>query len=170
MSLHPDDVTEILALLDSLDLDEFRLRTQRFALTLRRGEGGWTRIDQVLTAPHVVDVAEDPAADPAEGTAPAAARAPADGAAADHAGLHEVRTPLMGTFYRAPRPGAPPFVQVGDRVGPDTVIGIVETMKLMNSVPAGIAGTVQEICVPDAGFVQRDAVLVRIAPLDPGDR
>jgi acetyl-CoA carboxylase biotin carboxyl carrier protein len=59
--------------------------------------------------------------------------------------LHEVRAPLVGTFYRAPQPGAEPFVQVGSRVEETTVVGIVETMKLMNPVLAGVAGTVVEI-------------------------
>ena len=73
-----------------------------------------------------------------------------------------VRAPLPGTFYRAPRPGAAPFVEVGSHVGADTVIGIVETMKLMNSVPAGVAGVVAEFCVANAELAAQGAVLLRI--------
>jgi acetyl-CoA carboxylase biotin carboxyl carrier protein len=73
-----------------------------------------------------------------------------------------VRAPLPGTFYRAPRPGAAPFAEVGSRVGADTVIGIVETMKLMNSVPAGVAGVVAEFCVANAELVAQGAALLRI--------
>ncbi len=73
-----------------------------------------------------------------------------------------VRAPLPGTFYRAPRPAAPPFVEVGSRVGADTVVGIVETMKLFNSVTAGAAGTVAEICLDNAEFADRGATLLRI--------
>ena len=73
-----------------------------------------------------------------------------------------VRAPLPGTFYRAPRPGAAPFVEVGSRVGADTVIGIVETMKLMNSVPAGVAGVVAEFCVANAELAAQGAALLRI--------
>ena len=73
-----------------------------------------------------------------------------------------VRAPLPGTFYRAPRPGAAPFVEVGSRVGADTVIGIVETMKLMNSVSAGVAGVVAEFCVLNAEFAAQGAALLRI--------
>jgi acetyl-CoA carboxylase biotin carboxyl carrier protein len=73
-----------------------------------------------------------------------------------------VRAPLPGTFYRAPRPGAAPFVEVGSQVGADTVIGIVETMKLMNSVHAGVAGTVAEFCVGNAEFAAHGATLLRI--------
>jgi acetyl-CoA carboxylase biotin carboxyl carrier protein len=75
-----------------------------------------------------------------------------------------VPAPLLGTFYRAPQPGAPPFVEVGSRVEPDTVVGIVETMKLMNSVCAGTLGTVVEICVKNAEFVDAAAVLMFIEP------
>jgi biotin carboxyl carrier protein len=83
-------------------------------------------------------------------------------AGARAAGLVAVRAPLPGTFYRAPRPGAAPFVEVGSRVSADTVIGIVETMKLMNSVPAGVAGTVAEFCLANAEFAAHGATLMRI--------
>jgi acetyl-CoA carboxylase biotin carboxyl carrier protein len=77
-------------------------------------------------------------------------------------GLRAVRAPLPGTFYRAPMPGAPPFVEVGSRVEPDTVVGIVETMKLMNSVCAGARGTVAEILLANAQFAGRDTALMWI--------
>src|SRR6185312_14198456 len=87
----------------------------------------------------------------------------AGGGAEDKDGeLVVVRAPLPGTFYRAPRPGAAPFVEVGSHVGADTVIGIVETMKLMNSVPAGVAGVVAEFCVANAELAAQGAVLLRI--------
>jgi acetyl-CoA carboxylase biotin carboxyl carrier protein len=80
----------------------------------------------------------------------------------EDAGLVAVRAPLPGTFYRAPRPGAAPFVEVGSRVEADTVIGIVETMKLMNSVHAGVAGVVAGFCVANAEFAAQGAELLRI--------
>ena len=73
-----------------------------------------------------------------------------------------VRAPLPGTFYRAPRPGAAPFVEVGSRVGADTVVGIVETMKLFNSVTAGTAGTVAQICLGNGEFAGRGTTLLSI--------
>ena len=93
------------------------------------------------------------------GTAPAA---PPPAGAPGRDGLRAVRAPLPGTFYRAPMPGAPPFVDVGSRVEPDTVVGIVETMKLMNSVSAGTRGTVERIPLANAQFAERDAVLMWI--------
>ena len=79
-----------------------------------------------------------------------------------NAELVAVRAPLPGTFYRAPRPGAAPFVEVGSRVGADTVVAIVETMKLMNSVTAGADGTVAEICLANGEFAEHGATLMRI--------
>ena len=76
-----------------------------------------------------------------------------------------IKSPLPGTFYRAPRPGAAPFVEVGDTVGEDTVVAIVETMKLMNSVPAGIRGRVAEIRLANAESVAQGATLMLIEPV-----
>jgi acetyl-CoA carboxylase biotin carboxyl carrier protein len=79
-------------------------------------------------------------------------------------GLVGVRSPLPGTFYRSPRPGTPPFVGDGDSVESDTVVGLVETMKLFTSVAAGAAGTLVEFCVPDATSVEQDAVVALVKP------
>ena len=89
------------------------------------------------------------------------------GAAADADGLVTVVAPLPGTFYRAPRPGAPPFVEVGDEVGADTVVAIIETMKLMNSVPAGASGRVARILVENGEFAPLGTALVHIEPDSP---
>lgn len=94
------------------------------------------------------------------------------GSAAEPAGgaeLVAVRTPMAGTFYRAPKPGAPPYVEVGSPVEAETVVGIVETMKLMNPVHAGVRGQVAEVCVNNAELAEQDAVLMRIAPAEPKD-
>ncbi|MFO1402402.1 MAG: biotin/lipoyl-containing protein [Steroidobacteraceae bacterium] len=74
----------------------------------------------------------------------------------------EVSSPLLGTFYRAPKPGAPPFVDVGSLVEPDTVIAIVEVMKLMNTVRAGVHGTVSEILARDGELVEYGQALLRV--------
>jgi acetyl-CoA carboxylase biotin carboxyl carrier protein len=163
MSLTNEDVQEILTLLDELDATELHLRTRHFTLSVRRagGAGGWVQASSVRSDPQLLpDPAPPPAADP-----PAGVPDRPDGP--DSGGLVAVRTPLMGTFYRAPKPGAPPFVEVGDRVEAETVVGIVETMKLMNSVHAGAGGRVAEICLADAEPAAPGAVLMRIAP-EPG--
>ena len=75
-----------------------------------------------------------------------------------------VRAPSPGIFWRAPSPGAPPFVEVGDRVNPDSVVGIIEVMKLMNQVTANLSGTVVAIVAANAEQVGKDQVLVVITP------
>ena len=176
MELSNEDVADILALLDSLPYDEFDLQTPRFRLTLRRVPGGgWTEESQVLADPVAIKPAA--AGTGTEGVAVAAgeteagARGAADGEADGEAGggrggdgLVAVAAPLPGTFYRAPRPGAAPFVEVGDEVGEDTVVAIVETMKLMNSVHAGTRGRVAEICLDNAELAAQGATLMLIEP------
>ena len=84
------------------------------------------------------------------------------GAGGEGRELVAVRAPLPGTFYRAPRPGAEPFVEVGSPVTAETVVCIVETMKLMNSVHAGVGGVVAEICLGNAEFAASGVTLMRI--------
>ncbi len=185
MDLTSEDVQDILYLLDGLPFSELSLETARFRLSLRRTvTGEWAQALEVLAAPNVLPTAttRDASAPQAAATAARATTAAGptttpEAAAPDRPsslgpagspdsqadeGLIEVRAPLLGTFYRAPRPGAPPFVTVGSVVGPDTVVCIIETMKLMNSVTAGASGTVAEILLANAQFAEQGAVLMRI--------
>lgn len=148
MNLTHQDVQEILQLLDTSPFDELLLETDRFKLTLRRSSvGGWTQ-ETLTTAVALTNIPTAPGASPAPATS----------------SLLDIRTPIIGTFYRAPKPGAPSFVEVGTEVTPNTVVGIVETMKLMNSVYAGAHGQVVEICQGDGNFVEQDQVLMRLNP------
>ena len=155
MQLRPEDVQDIVNLLDSLSQDEFELRTSELHVTVRRAGGeGWTQESRVLSAPNVVDSV-------------AADTATVDRAAHDDPvppGLLGIRAPLPGTFYRAPKPGADPYVEVGSRVEEDTVVGLLETMKLFNSVHANVRGEVVEFLVDDAGSADQDAVLILVRP------
>ena len=151
MMLTNQDVEEILAILDSTPHDELHLKTERFELHLRRAKGGWTQETRTLSAPNVLETAATPT------TMREAARE--DG---EVAGLAAVRAPMVGTFYRAPKPGAAPFTEVGAQLGEHSVIGIIETMKLMNSVAAGVAGDVAEILVADGQLVEAGQILMRV--------
>ncbi len=73
-------------------------------------------------------------------------------------------SPMLGTFYRAPAPGEAPFVDVGSTVEPDTIVCIIEVMKMMNSVHAGIAGTIAEVCVENGEPVEYGSPLFRVEP------
>jgi acetyl-CoA carboxylase biotin carboxyl carrier protein len=160
------DVADILALLDSLPYDQLDLRTDRFRLTLRRTpSGAWTEEREVLADPTPVAPATDGDAGAARTVGASGSAAAIDGVATDGTdGLVPVLAPLPGTFYRAPRPGAAPFVEVGDTVTADTVVAIVETMKLMNSVPAGTPGRVALIHAANGDFTPLGATLMLIEP------
>ncbi len=71
---------------------------------------------------------------------------------------------MPGTFYRAEGPGMDPFVEVGEHVEPDTIVCIIEIMKMMNSVPAGVSGTIVEICAEDAQVIADGETLFRVGP------
>jgi biotin carboxyl carrier protein len=73
-----------------------------------------------------------------------------------------IGAPMPGTFYRAEGPGMEPFVDVGSRVEPDTIVCIIEIMKMMNSVPAGVSGEIVEVCAEDAQLVTEGAPLFRV--------
>jgi acetyl-CoA carboxylase biotin carboxyl carrier protein len=134
MALTDDDVREILRLIDESELDELRIETGDFKLHVVRGAA---------------------AATPEPEAAQPAARA-TDGAAAT------IAAPMPGTFYRAEGPGMAPFVDVGTRVEPDTIVCIIEIMKMMNSVPAGVSGTIVEVCAEDAQLVGDGEPLFRV--------
>jgi acetyl-CoA carboxylase biotin carboxyl carrier protein len=154
MNLTRADVEEILKLLDASPFDELELETERFKLTLRRSSssaGGWTQTNESRSVSKPAAVA-------------AAAPAAAHVATRVDDGTIPVHAPLIGTFYRAPKPGAPPFVDVGTKVTSETVVGIVETMKLMNSVYAGTAGIIEAIEAADGEFVEQHHVLMRVRP------
>ena len=144
LPLSAEDVAEIVAILEKSDYRELDLSTSRFRLRVARGDGadaGFTQEWQWA------------------GGAPAAASVATEAACAPDC----VSAPLPGTFYHAPQPGAPPFVQVGDTVGAETVIGIIETMKLMNPVHAGLVGTVAEVLAANATMVAKGQALIRVA-------
>ena len=162
MSNHSDlpftaeDVAEILSILETAPYDELHLETDRFKLSLKRGgQGGWSQETQTLIRPDVAAAAE-----------PAAAMEKPKAAPAEKAqdGLLDIPAPMVGTFYRAPKPGAEPFVKVGSNVKKDTIIAIIEVMKLMNSIRAEVEGEVVEICVDNGVMIEQGQTLMRVKP------
>ena len=165
MELNDADVQEIIRLLGDSGYDELLLETEQFKLILRRSKsepGGWTQERQTLTEPTVLKSAKSTV--PQKAASGPETERPTRRPLQD--GLIEVSAPLVGTFYRAPQPGVPAFVEVGAMVEPDTVIAIIEVMKLMNSIAAGVTGEVVEICCEDAAFVEQGQCLMRVRPLN----
>lgn len=106
---------------------------------------------------------------PALPAPPAAAAAPASGAAEVAAptpstALKEIKSPMVGTFYAQPEPGAEPYARVGSRVAPGQTVCIIEAMKIMNEIEAEVGGVVREVCVDDSSPVEYGQVLFRVDP------
>jgi acetyl-CoA carboxylase biotin carboxyl carrier protein len=151
VSLSDEDVREILRLIDESELNELHIETETFSLHVRKGMRGdgadWTsclREGQSASSPR--EPSTQTHAEPAAHTSDAAT----------------IESPMLGTFYRAERPGAEPFVQVGSEVEPETIVCIIEVMKMMNSVPAGVSGTIADVCCENAQLVEYGQPLFRV--------
>lgn len=155
MNLTAKDVAEITRLLEESSFDELYLEMDGLKLSLKRnGAGGASTASNGQTPPASAASAAAPTRSAPASSAPPVAADPS---------LHAVAAPLLGTFYRAPKPGAPPFVEVGSRVDEDTIVGIIEVMKLMNTVRAGVRGEVVEILGRDGMLVEYGETLLRVA-------
>jgi acetyl-CoA carboxylase biotin carboxyl carrier protein len=150
-----EDVLRIVELVKSTPFSEFRLKVGEVEVHLRRRNGVGSDAAGPLAAP----------AAPERAAAPSAGHGPDRVFAADAV---LVRAPMVGTFYRAPAPGAAPFVEVGQHVEPDTTVCIIEVMKLMNSIAAESRGMVAEFIVANGAQVEYGEVLMVIRP-DPED-
>jgi len=171
MSITYEDVQNILKIIDSSALEEVHLELGDFKLVVRRhgASGAAPAIAQAsptsepspTAARASSDRTDTAAATPSRETArPAAARS-----SAPRTHGVEIKAPMVGTFYRAPAPGAPPFVEVGSIVDEDDTVCILEVMKLMNSIKAGCRGRVAEICVENATLVEFGSTLLVIEPV-----
>ena len=159
MSLSAADVAEIMRLVEQSSFDELTLEMNGLKLTLRRAgaSGGITKmVQQSAGTEGAAENAAQPDAAVPRGSSPGAAPVPAE------TGLSDIASPMLGTFYRAPKPGSAPFVEIGSAVAEDTVIGIIEVMKLMNTVRAGTCGTIAEIPPGDGALVEFGEVLMRV--------
>jgi acetyl-CoA carboxylase biotin carboxyl carrier protein len=163
VTLTAKDVAEISRLLAESDFDELTLELDGLTLSLRRNGAaaplGPAGPDTAATPPAQASRPE--AAPAADGSSAAEGSSAAGPAAA--AATQSVIAPLLGTFYRAPKPGAPPFVEVGSVVEEDTIVGIIEVMKLMNTVRAGTRGTVADIVAKDGALVEYGETLMRLS-------
>ena len=150
MELTDEDVREILDLIDKSKFDYFEIEYRGLRLTVGK--------TPVAAAPARASVsAAPPSPEPATVPAPRKQREIPDGLAA-------IPAPMVGTFYPAPEPGAPSFVSTGDRVEPDTTVGLIEVMKVFTAVTAGLAGTIEEALAGDAQGVEYGEPLFLVRP------
>jgi acetyl-CoA carboxylase biotin carboxyl carrier protein len=147
VSLTARDIAEIAKLLDSSHFSSLDLTIGEFRLRIRR-DGGWSGRDD-----------EEP---PARRAEPEPAPPLGQEAGDARVGEVDVPAPLLGNFYTAPRPGDPPFIQPGDTVDEESMIGIIEVMKLMNPIRAGVSGTVVAILAANGTAIEEGQPLVRV--------
>ncbi len=156
-------ILDTLRLIEESDYDEVRLETEGFKLHVRKSGAPAQLAAGTASAPPPAFVPQKTSGDIASIARPAAAAAPPEEGEIPP-GIVAVRAPMIGTFYRAPAPHLPSFVEVGASVNPEDPVCLIEVMKLFNTLKAGVAGKVVRIVARNASPVARDEVLMLIEP------
>ena len=151
------DIKAIIDLMRKNSLSEFELERQDFKIKLKRATSGPVVSDEPATAPAY-------AALPPVTAAGIPASVGIQSIAAPAASLLEIKSPMIGTFYRAPSPESADYVEIGTEVGPETVVCLIEAMKVMNEIKAEVKGVVTDILVENAKPVEFGQPLFRIRP------
>ena len=155
------DINTLIELFENSDWRELSIEVEDFSLHLSRDEGA------AGPAWQPSPVARERRQDTGAEAPPTAAEGPAveeEVDSGDLDGLVVVRAPNLGLFYRSPKPGAPPYVQIGEEVGEDTEVCLIEVMKLFTPVVAGVSGILRRICVEDGDLVEFDQPLFYVEP------
>ncbi len=163
-SLSHDDVIEIIKIIDESKFDELHLETGDFKLIIARGKQGSAllRESTIKQKPTTKINTPEKTIDSGEQTSSSTVQKKTDVETKE--GLIPIPAPLLGTFYRAPNPGAPPFVEIGQVVSKEDPIGIIEVMKLFRTVQAGVNGRIAEICVEDGSMVEYKQTIFLVEP------
>ena len=154
-----DRIKQLIRLMEKHDLTEVKLEGGDQKWVLRRGSETPT-----MVAPAPAGYALPPAAAAPPPPAPAASEAAPAAEAPSSSGQIEITSPTVGTFYESPQPGDPAFVKVGDKVRADTIVCIVEAMKVFNQIPAEVSGTIAKVLVRDGEAVEFGQPLFAVTP------
>lgn len=152
-----DELRKLIEMMEKHDLREVKLKRGNQKWALRRGPQEVAGFG----APPMYPVPSMTAAHAPAPTAPTAGAPPKTG---EDEGLVTIKSPTVGTFYQAPQPGDPPFVKVGDKVRPDTVVCIVEAMKVFNQIPAEVSGVLAKALARDGDAVEYGQALFLVRP------
>jgi len=167
--MNKDEVIRILKIVAESTVDEFHLESNGLKLSIKKYSGGESAplTEAAPEEPEKAKVKQSerqavshPSSMPSVAEMPAH-KGPAPSLPEEEGGL-AIRAPMLGTFYRAPKPGAPPFVEAGQFVTEEDVVCIIEVMKLFNTVKAGVRGRVAKICAENAQMVEYKQVLFQI--------
>lgn len=145
------DIKAIIDLMKKNSISEFELERQDFKIKLKRGAAAMVSYEDGPVIPLITN--------PASGTGAPAPSAPTN------SGDAEIKAPMIGTLYRAPSPEAGNYVEIGSEVGPDTVVCIIEAMKVMNEIKAETRGIITEVLVDSAKPVEFGQPMFKIRPL-----
>jgi acetyl-CoA carboxylase biotin carboxyl carrier protein len=155
-------IKKIIRLVEHSDVDEVEIEEEGKKIRVAKNRNSATGYPpQFLQVPMYQGI---PAASPASPTAPIAALPAEEKPKAAEKKYHEIRSPIVGTFYRAPSPDAEPYVEVGQSVKQGDVLCIVEAMKLMNEIESDISGTIVKVAVENARPVEYSQILFYIDP------
>lgn len=172
------EIQELIKLLNKSNVAEFKMKDGEFQLSIRTSLYRETRATQVVSAPIPLTTAPVPVVTPAETTVPAAlspatppskdtlpppAEPPAPKAPSEK-GYKEIKSPMVGTFYRSSSPEKPPFVEVGQTIKKGNVVCVIEAMKLFNEIEADFGGKIVKVMVDNAQPVEYDQVLFLVEP------
>jgi acetyl-CoA carboxylase biotin carboxyl carrier protein len=160
MQIKDLELENLLELLKKYELSELTVQDGRYSIALKRNVQQLPYISQSL--PGIDSVAPQPAATGHSPVPVQGQETDADSEPLNPAGWHEVKAPLVGTFYRSPSPDAEPFVEEGDQVHADDKLCIVEAMKIMNEIESPVSGIVREVCVKNGKPIGFGQVLFRI--------
>ena len=152
-----DILRELVAMLDGSSVASIKLQRGDVAYEV-------TRAGAVSSFVNVHAPAPVHGHHPAAASAPAPAAAPAAVPEAKPSNLVDIKSPMVGTFYRSPEPGSEPYVKSGSRIAPGQTLCIIEAMKIMNELESEVSGTVREILVEDSQPVEFGQVLFRVEP------
>ncbi len=163
MQLDHEELHRLLAALADSDIQEFRLEGEDFRLEIRRNLPSTSSLAPIAQG-IVLQEGSSQQAQQVKVDQPSTPSNPPPPVPASRADLVDVTAPMVGTFYRAPAPGEPSFVEVGSRIGVGQTVCILEAMKLMNELESEIGGEVVEILVENGTPVEFGQVLMRVKP------
>ena len=164
MSVDFQEIRELISAIANTDITEFTLKSDDFELTLRK-ESEIAPSKAHLTQQEVTStIAVTPATEPVVESSPTISPEPPTSPPIEQKKLLDIVSPMVGTFYRAPTPDDPPFVEVGDRISNGQTVCILEAMKLMNELEAEVSGQIVEILAQNGEPVEFGQVLMRVDP------
>ena len=163
MNLDHEELHRLLATLAESDIQEFRLEGEDFCLEVKRNLGGSS--DLIASPKKILTEDIDPPLPQRKIETPSAPSTPPPSVPGSRSDLVEVTAPMVGTFYRAPGPEEPPFVEIGSKISVGQAVCILEAMKLMNELESEVSGEVTEILVENGTPVEFGQVLMRLKPV-----